>query len=212
MSHATAANPVESGESSFAPGDYFLGIAQRVIASGVNTRISLPTGGDVFIYPERREYDARIDDPREFFQAPAGQFTTAPLTGGDEAKRPRHIDDLLWQAAFHASQGRLMEGASMFDIVSFKRWPNLPQLPHTANTARICALLTRHPTTIMLAHRLLGIKKDEVYRVYSAAYSAGIAVIVNRNPEAVANEAPQAELADERRGLLRSLFAKISGL
>jgi hypothetical protein len=212
VSQAIASNPVESGESSFSPDAYFLGVVQRAIASGSTTRIAMPVGGEVYVYPETQEYYARIDDPREFFQAPSSQFVTEPADPSDQPERRRHLGELLWQAGFHASKGRMVEGTSMFDIVRFRHWPNLTQLPHTPNTARICALLTRHATTIMLAHRLLGIKKDEVYRVYSAAYSAGIATIINQNPEAVTAPEPEAEEPAETRGLFRSLFAKISGL
>ncbi len=213
MSHAIAGNPVEAGESVFSPADYFLGIAQRVIASGADTRVTLPGRGEVILYPARREYAARIDDPAEFFQAPAAQFQSAPLNAATEPAPPREIGELLWQAGFHASEGRLVKGTTKFDVVQFRHWPNLPRLPQTANTARICALLTRHPTTIMLAHRQLGIARDEVYQVYSAAHSAGLASIINQNPEAVGTAAPwAAEDKGESRGLFRSLFAKISGL
>lgn len=213
MSQAMASNPIDAGESVFSPSDYFLGIAQRVIASGVNTRVTLPGGGEVMLYPARKEYAARIDDPGEFFRTPAGQFQSAPLGASTEPAQPREIGELLWQAGFHASEGRLVKGATKFDVVQFRQWPNLPRLPQTPNTARICALLTRHPTTIMLAHRQLGIARDEVYQVYSAAYSAGLASIINQNPEAVGETGPgAAEDKGESRGLFRSLFAKISGL
>ncbi len=210
MSQGIASNPAEAADSTFSPNDYFLGIAQKVIAAGKNLRITLPGRGEVQLYPERHEYVADIADPAEFFRAPAGEFRSAPLESAAPA-HPRHIGELLWQAGFHASRGRLVDGITMFDVVQFRRWPNLPHLPKTANTARICALLTRHPTTIMLAHRLLGIRKDEVYQVYSAAYCAGLAEIVNQNPEALPAAGPEAGQS-EARGLFRSLFAKISGL
>lgn len=152
----------------------------------------------------------------EFFQAPAAQFQITPLHETAAPPVPgsaKDIDELLWQAGFHASQGRLAEGTSRYDVVQFRCWPNLPRLSKTQNTARICALLTRHPTTIMLVHRMLDIGKDEVYRVYCAAHSAGIATVVSRDPTAKDQpvEPPPAEPA-QGRGLLRSLFSKISGL
>jgi hypothetical protein len=205
-----ASNTVEAVDSTFSPNDYFLGIAQKAITAGRDTRIVLPGRGEVQLYPERNEYVADIADHAAFFCAPASEFRSSPLEGAAPA-HPRHMDELLWQAAFHASQGRLVDGITMFDVVQFRRWPNLPHLPKTANTARICALLTRHPTTIMLAHRLLGIRKDEVYQIYSAAYCAGLANIINQNPEALPAAEPLGDRS-EARGLFRSLFAKISGL
>lgn len=212
MSQVIASNPVEGTESAFSPADYFLGIAQRAIASGVDTRVALPGAGEVSLFPARQMYSANLSDPEGFFQEAAGKFKVTTLDASAEPKEPRHMAELLWTAGFHASRGRVTEGTSMFDVVQFHHWPNLTKLPHTPNTARICALLTRHPTTIMLAHRLLGIKKDEVYRIYSAAYAAGIANIIHQNPEATAAAETEAEEKSEARGLFRSLFSKISGL
>ncbi|HEY5994251.1 MAG TPA: hypothetical protein VIU46_06565 [Gallionellaceae bacterium] len=207
--------PADPGDAVFPAADYFLGIAQRVIASGVNTRVILEGRGEVSLFPGRHEYSAKIPDQAEFFQAPAAQFSTSPLDAAERPQNPRHISELLWQAGFHASQGRMVEGTSKYDVIQFRRWPNLPHLPKTANTARICALLTRHPMTIMLVHRQLGIEKDEVYRVYSAAHSAGISYLVSQNLQAIEGDATKAGPAaapQERVSLLRSLFSKVAGL
>ena len=214
MSQSFVNLPADSGDIVFPAAAYFLGIAQRIISSGTNTRIVLDGKGEVSVFPGRGEYSASIPDISEFFAAPALQFKTYPLSDADSPQSPRHIGELLWQAAFHASQGRMVEGTSKYDVVQFRQWPNLPHLPKTANTARICALLTRHPMTIMLVHRQLGIDKEEVYRVYSAAKSAGLTNMVSQNPEAV-GETPKAELPEpppERTGLFRSLFSKVAGL
>jgi hypothetical protein len=127
----------------------------------------------------------------------------------------KNISDLLWQSAFHVSEGRLIEGCSKYDVVQLRHWPNLTRLPVTPNAARICALLTRHPTTIMLIHRVLGIDKEEVCQIYSSAYSAGIAHMVSRSPilngfEDSADDTQLEQVQD--RGIFRSLFAKISRL
>jgi hypothetical protein len=206
--------PTEPGDTAFPAADYFLGIAQRIISSGANTQIVLEGKGEVTLYPARREYSATIPDMAEFFKAPAAQFKVTPLTGNTAPQNPRHIGELLWQAGFHASEGRMVEGTSKYDVVQFRHWPNLPHLPKTANTARICALLTRHPMTIMLVHRQLGIEKDEVYRVYSAAHSAGLTSMVSQNPQAL-GDTPKNELPEpppERTGLFRSLLSKVAGL
>lgn len=218
VSQDFSSSPPDKGDALFSPSDYFLGIVQRITASGTNTRITLPGRGEVSVFPQRKEFSADIPDMADFFQAPAAQFEVAALDASATPQAPlwgKHIGELLWQAGFHASQGRLVEGTSKYDVVEFRHWPNLSRLSKTANTARICALLTRHPTTIMLVHRQLDIGREEVYRVYSAAHCAGIANMVSRNPQATAMDGMGQNLEDEparNRGLLRSLFAKISGL
>jgi hypothetical protein len=118
----------------------------------------------------------------------------------------RNIDELMWHAAFHASQGRLMEGCYRDDVVELTYWPNLTRLPLTPNTARISALLNRHPTSITLAARLLKVDMAEMYQFYSAARCAGLARAVNRTPEE-----PKLE-PHRNQSLLSALLAKVARL
>ncbi len=210
--------PDFAGAPSFGASDYLLGIIQRIVSVRENSRIVLPGNGEIAVFPSRNAYDANVRDMVEFCQAPASGFDVSTLADAalpHEAGFERSLAELLWQAAFHASQGRLLAGCSKYDVVQFRYWPNLSRLPTTENTMRICALLTRHPTTIMLVHRKLGIDTREIYQVYSAAHSAGVAHMVSRNPEATVGhgDAVDAEVGpDEKRGLFRSLLAKIAGL
>ncbi len=196
--------------NSFAPAAHLLGIVQRIVAARGSARIVLPGRGDVAVFAGRGEYRADVQDMAEFCLAPAAHFEVSTITEAAitaYAGPSRHVRDLLWCAAFHASQGSLVEGCSKYDVVRFRHWPNLTRLPVTQNSARICALLTRHPTTVMLVHHILGIEKKEVYQVYSAAHSAGL---VEKGGEPVADEAQTQP--SQSRGLFRSLFAKIAGL
>ena len=219
MLQELANRTADAGSATFAPADHLLGLVQRIVASRDNARIALPGKGEIAILPGRNEYYANVQDLAEFCRAPAPLFRVTVFNAADLAFSPgsaRNIKDLLWLAAFHASQGLLPEGCSKYDVVQFRHWPNLTRLPVTQNAARICALLTRHPTTLMLVHRVLGIDKEEVYRIYSAAYGAGIALkIGGHNLESASNEAGVVDAQPEpvkARGLFRSLFAKISGL
>lgn len=201
-------------------GKYLLGIVQGIIASRNNTLVVLPGKGEILILPEHNIYHANVPDMVEFCGTSADLFQVDVIGDASHsyaADTGRNLKDLLWQASFHATQGNLIEGCSKYDVVQFRHWPNLTRLPVTPNAARICALLTRYPTTIMLVHRVLGIQKEEVYQIYSAAYCAGIARISNnvaRSPELASIEASAATQSEppQERGLFRSLFSKISGL
>ncbi len=224
----TALHPQARMPVYFSPTDYFLGFARRIAKSRGNMRIDWPGRGHVVILPERREYYANVPDMAEFCQAPASEFELSLLKKDEEARLAAlgpagAIDDLLWQAAFHASQGRLVESRTngeavrLSDIIRFRRWPNLTRLPKTPNTMRICALLTRHPSSILLVHRMLGIAPEEVYQVYSAACSSGIVNVLSNHlgqSDIEANildgEAPLGAMHEH--GLLRSLLSKISAL
>jgi len=208
----------DSTASTFQPGNHLLGIVQRVVASGASTRIILPGKGEMVILPDSGLYYSNARDFVDFCRTPSSQFEVAAFGNSAlpyEQGSGKNIKSLLWQAAFHASEGRLIDGCTKYDVVQFKHWPNLTRLPITPNAARICALLTRTPSTIMLVHRVLGIDKDEVYQIYSAAHSIGICHKIGSNPEKAKSEAElhekQAQPAKEH-GLFRSLLAKISGL
>jgi hypothetical protein len=208
----------EKGQDSFTAADHLLGIVQRSVASRCDTRIVLPSQGEVVLFPKQNIYYTDVSNMAEFCCSPANHFESKPLEHTESSNTfgsGKNISDLLWQCAFHVSQGRLIEGCLKYDVVQFRHWPNLTRLPITINTARICALLTRHPTTVMLIHRVLGIDKKEVYQIYSAAYSAGIAHIVSRNQilngvEDNVSDTPFEQV--QERGIFRLLFAKIAGL
>lgn len=204
--------------STLIPSGDLLGIVQRIQSSRTSIRIILrATQDEIALFPERGEFYASVSDMASFCRAPVAQFEQIAF---DEVALPyasgpgRPIGDLLWQVAFHTSQGNLIEGRSKYDVVQFQRWPNLTRLPVTPNSARICALLTRHPTTIMLVHRMLGIDKEEVYQNYSAAYSAGLVNAISCSPETAGAESEASSLAEppKERGLFQSLFARISRL
>ena len=76
----------ESGDSTFSATDYFLGIVQRAMASGTNIRVTLPGKGEVNIYPQRKAYDADVQNMSIFCQAPASEFETAELGEPDSQK------------------------------------------------------------------------------------------------------------------------------
>ncbi len=199
---------------SFSPTDYALGIIQSMVSARQDSRVVLPGHGEIAVLPSRGAFQANVHDMAEFCRAPGDRFEVSALENPALSGGERPLSELLWQAAFHASQGRLVAGCSKYDVVQFRHWPNLSRLPLTGNAMRICALLTRHPTTIMLVHRKLGVETSEVYQIYSAAHSAGVSTRVSRNPEATmeAYAADDKVEPEQRRSLFRSLFAKIAGL
>lgn len=100
------------------------------------------------------------------------------------ADQGRPLDELLWTLAWHCSSGQLLDDCRRNDVVSFSRWPNLTRLPSNGTTARVVALMTARPSSVVLASRLLGISEDAVAQVYSAGMKAGYATPVNRVVEA----------------------------
>lgn len=208
----------EPADLAFTPAAHLLNIVQRVLDSKANSQITLPGIGSITILSQKREYHADVKDMLEFSIAPAKNYEIRSLENAELttiSPSGKDVRDLLWQLAFHIYEDSLIESCSENDVIQFNRWPNLPRLPTTPHTARICALLTRHPTSITLIRRVLGIDKKEVNRVISAAYSAGIVITISHGPSLVTSESTAADIKPEpaqKSGLWNSLFAKISSL
>jgi hypothetical protein len=199
------------GVDYFNPDDYLLNTLRRATANQQDLHIEVAGLGEMLLLSDRGEYFAYLDDMTAFISAPLARVKVSTLTPGDRRIPPaeqigRNIDELMWQAAFYASQGRLMQGCYRDDVVELAYWPNLSRLPHTPNTMRIAALLSRHPTSIFFASRLLKVEAAEMYQFYSAARAAGFARAINRKPEE-----PKLE-PHRNQTLLSSLLKKIAGL
>lgn len=208
----------DAGTAVIESASHLLHIVQRVLDAQHNTQITLPGLGNITILPQSRAYHADVKDMGEFSIAPAENFVVSILGSADlsSISQPgKDVSDLLWQLAFYIYEDSLIESCSENDVIQFSRWPNLTRLPTTPNTARICALLTRHPTSVTLVRRVLGIDKKEVNRIISAACSAGIVNTISRGPSLVNFEPAAPEVKPEqiqKTGLWNSLFTKISSL
>ncbi|AVP99923.1 hypothetical protein C7S18_23310 [Ahniella affigens] len=84
------------------------------------------------------------------------------------------LSDLLWDAGYHGSQGRLPMGAHPYDVIQLQQWPNLTRVAHGPDTARICALLVRSRATVAMVSRWLKVPIEDVHRTYAAASAAGL--------------------------------------
>lgn len=211
---------VDAGEAgTFVADDYFLGLAQRVASGSTITHIFLSGIGEVVIDPVRSCYAAFIPNPEAFYQTSAASFQTAPTRTSSFPDYPeRDLEELLWAAAHHASSGRLLTGCSKYDVVKLRHWPNLSRLPVTPNTMRLCAFLSRRPSAIHLARKLVGVDESEAYGFYSAALSAGALDLVSRastrspmEAETAPDPAPAAGRAPDQ-SVLHLLWSRVSRL
>ncbi len=200
-----------AGVDYFDPDDYLINTLRRATANQQDIHLEVEGLGELVMLSVRGEYFAYVGDMAAFITAPQAKTRLTILAAGDHripesTQIGRNIDELMWQAAFYASQGRLMQGCYRDDVVELELWPNLSRLPHGPNAMRIAALLSRHPTSIFFAARLLKLEPAELYEFYSAARAAGFARAINRTPEE-----PKLE-PHRNQSLLSSLMKKIAGL
>ncbi len=199
------------GVDYFNPDDYLINTLRRATANQQDIHLQVEGLGELLMLSARGEYFAKVTDMAAFVTAAPGLSRLTILDAGDPripaaTQIGRNIDELMWQAAYYASRGRLMQGCYRDDVVELEFWPNLSRLPHGPNAMRIAALLSRHPTSIFFASRLLKLEPAELYEFYSAARAAGFARAINRTPEE-----PKLE-PHRNQSLLSSLMKKIAGL
>ena len=193
----------------FSPDDCLLTTLQRATANHQDIRVTAGPAGILTLLSSRGEYFTDSPDLAELLCLHPDNCRVRILRAGDPQIPPstligRNIDELLWQAAFHASAGRLMQGCNQDDVIQLDYWPNLTRLPHTPNSFRILALLSKHPTSVFFAARLLKVPASEVFQVYSAAKAAGLSRTINRKVEE-----PRLE-PHRNQSLLSSLLKKIA--
>jgi hypothetical protein len=201
----------------FDPDHYLLGIVQRLVATKQSATIEVPSGGKLYILPELGEYASAStltgETLRKFCSCAGERYVVRKLMEpphkllAEAGQYRRNLDELMWEAALAVADGRLMKGCKSDDVVVLKFWPNLTRVSLSPNAVRIAALLTRYPTSVSLAYRLLKIPQSEMNEFYSAARCAGLAVAVNRKPEL-----GEQQLDPHRqRTLLSMIMRRLSG-
>lgn len=168
----------------FNPEDHVLHHIQRAVANRQTVEVALDDGGTLKVFGGEGTFTADIDDMATFCTLPASYFRVKVVSADDGDGGRHDVAELLWQAAYHASQGRLVKDCYHYDVVEFVRWPNVTRLPAADQAIRLAALLSRHPTSIILASHVLDIAAPDIYRLYSAAHCAGLTRLLNREPEA----------------------------
>jgi hypothetical protein len=195
----------------FDPDNTLITTLKRAIAHEQDILLQRDGGGELVLLGSRNEYFSAVSDEQFFYTAPVAGAKLTLLSRKDPRIPPvesigREVDELLWKAAFYNSRGRLMHGYYPVDVVELAAWPNLTRLPHTTNAPRIASLLSRQPTSIAVAGRLLKVSPEEMYQFYSAARCAGLARPINRTPQ-------EPRLAPHRhQTLLLALWKRIAGI
>ena len=191
--------------SHFYPEDYVLHHIQRAVANRQTIEIALDGDGTLKVFGGEGTFTADIYDMATFCTLPASYFRVEVVSVDDRGGGRHDVAELLWQAAYHASQGRLVRGCYHYDVVELVRWPNVTRLPGGEQAIRLAALLSRHPTSILFASRVLDIDAPDIYRLYSAAHCAGLTRLLNREPE------PPALRPHAKRGVFGLILQRLAG-
>ena len=213
-----AAQPVSAtAETHFDPDRYLIGLLKKAVRGKETAVIQADFYGKIAIRGgDRLSFtDISVDDMAKVCTLTADKFKYNNADVDEiEALYGKECqwagcDDLLWRAAYYASGGRLMKGSQRDDVVALKHWPNLTRVPAPDIAVRWCALVSRYPTSVALAARMLKAEPSEVHAIYSAARASGAAAPINKG---AATEQDIEQKQVRNRGLLGKLLSKVSGL
>lgn len=139
-----------------------------------------------------------------YLDADGIQKVTDLITG---TARTISIEAFMWDLGLLTCKGRIPQEVSLADNQYLRRWPNITRIRLAENTLRIVAYWVRQPCTLSEISEKLDIPLQDVFSVFTAAYSAGLADQAKRQSDSLV-EASDVEQND-KRGLLNSLMNRL---
>lgn len=142
-------------------------------------------------------------------QRPAVEFMARDKAKSRFAGRTYDVplETFMWKLGAMTSRGRLPAGHSPEERMYLRRWPNLTGFSYTDNDMRIIAYWMRQAVSLREIAGALGVSEQEVFSVYTAAHSAGLAGKACREVDGIW-EAPAVE-EHKQRGLLSSIMRRL---
>lgn len=86
---------------------------------------------------------------------------------------PQPINNLIWYAAIAGSQGKVIKGFNIDEIVQLKRWPDL-NLPGCRRLIKLAAFMHGNAADLTTVHQKTGIPLDEIINFFNACYITGL--------------------------------------
>ena len=195
----------------FDPHEYVLGLILNALASGTNVEISAKDGeSKITLQANTNEAAMLVSNEYEFFTEKINFFRVKALDDNLVLDHShgliKNIDELTWTAAYHASQGRLMRGCNKTDVLFLKYWPNLTSVPKTNDDISMCALFSRHPTSMHVAKKMLDVSQQDLNRFFSSARASGLSAISNKS----LGESASLPNSGVKRPLFKRILDKLS--
>ena len=202
------AGEVAGGASRFDPGKHLLGVIQGLVAGGRSAVVDHPDHAAVAIDSARRRWAVAGDRPLtpDIFRLPAGAFEMqmGPLPA---ALDYRPLEELLYRAAWHASNGRLQAGTDLSTPLRLRRWPDFTRVPYRPIHLRMAAYPQgRSATPLTIAERT-GAAVSDVHDLLNACRAAGL--ITEARSES--RPPPEQPSAASREGLLARIRMRLLG-
>lgn len=126
---------------------------------------------------------------------------------GMEGIRKIPFEIFMWNLGFMTCRGRIPLEASVSERQYLKRWPNITRIKLGENALRIISYWVKQPCSLVDIQKALDVSLQDVFTVYTAAFSAGLASNAKRHADYVF-EVPEVE-DNKRRGLFNRIVKRL---
>ncbi len=127
----------------------------------------------------------------------------------DGKSKVLRLQELIWQTALYAAQGRVPVGVELDTQVQLRHWPNLTRLMLTSGAVRISALWVVQPASVTEIATRLGLSVRDVAVFYSAAHALGLFLTRGDTRESEPRPEPEPEPEVRRGGVLRRILQRL---
>ena len=204
---------ISSNVRRYTADDCLLGSFRKVLSQPGTARLEIRDQGCILLDGDAGRYRAEIDNPSEFFSMPASALEVSYQATSNADWPARPVDELLYQSAWYGPSGALLNECQPFDVIELLCWPNFTRLPHTRHVLPLSSLLSRRPTSLSFAYRMLRIPENDALRFYSAVTAAAYVRVISSQPKPGAgSRPPEAAEAPGAGSFWSRLFERIAGL
>ncbi|MDY6979761.1 MAG: hypothetical protein SV201_07760 [Pseudomonadota bacterium] len=117
------------------------------------------------------------------------------------------LEVFMWDLAVLTCKGRIPIDSSISEKQFLRRWPNITRMKLSENAMKIISYWVKQPCDINELKEKLDVPLQDVFSVYTAAFSAGLAGKAKRQSD----ELVQAEdlRVNEKRGTFNSIVSRL---
>ncbi len=150
--------------------------------------------------------DDRLSSAAEIKYLDAGELRNV-IDRISKQSRSISLEAFLWDIGLQTCKGRIPLDVSIADRQYLRRWPNVTRMKLTDNALKIIAYWVRRPCSLSEIHEKLGVPLQDVFSVFTAAYSARLADKAKRESDSII-EAEDVH-ANKKRSLFNSLMSHL---
>ena len=120
------------------------------------------------------------------------------------------LEVFMWNLGSMTCRGRIPIEASVSERQYLMRWPNITRIKLGDNALRIISYWVKQPCSLVDIQQALDIPLQDVFTIYTAAFSAGLASNAKRHVDHIF-EVPEVQ-DNNRRGLFKRIVKRLKNI